>query len=147
MTNKYFTPDIEDIRVGYECEMLNGYGEWKPFKFEKYLYYEGVGVDFGKMRVPYLTKEQIEAEGWEAAREKSPFTGEQYKFRKIIGEKETGVFNQDHIYTLEYYGQGTQNLKIHLEWESSCNKFNGYMFCGTCKDINTFRYICKLLNI
>lgn len=146
-TIKYFQPDITDLRVGYECEVKwHTYGD--GINWRSYIVKAGDSIlTTDNVRVPYLTKEQIEAEGWKPLEDKSPFTGKPFKWRKVIGEKETGIFNQDHIYTLEYYGQGTNNLKIHLQWESSLNRFNGYIFCGTCKDINTFRYICKLLNI
>lgn len=159
--NKYFTPDIEDIRVGYEGEInwSRGYSEtFVPFKItvqnEDFAYtgllseiVDAMDDGYAEVKTPYLTKEQIEAEGWTQLEDKSPFTSKPYKFRKIIGEKETGIFNQDSIYTLEYYGIGNTNLIIHLEWESSWNRYNGNIFKGTCKDINTLRYICKLLGI
>lgn len=150
--NQYFTPNIEDIRVGYECELLDASppeDDWKIHIISKFDRFEFLNkwIENKEIRVPYLTKEQIEAEGWKMLEDKSPFTSKPYKYRKIIGEKETGIFNEDHIYTLEYYGIGNTNLIIHLEWESSWNRYSGNIFYGTCKDINTFRYICKLLNI
>lgn len=163
MKNQYFTPDIGDIRVGYECEIgIHGWfdadniqrneGEgdalvkrtsWFPWIFRSVVPF----LEVEDFRVPYLTKEQIEAEGWAQLEDKSPFTSKPYKWRKVIGMKETGVFNEDHIYTLEFYGNGNTSLTIHLEWESSWNRFEGNIFVGRCRDINTFRYICKLLNI
>lgn len=134
MENKYFTPGIEDIRVGYECEMLNGYGEWKPFKFEEHLYYEGWAVDFGKMRVPYLTKKQIEDEGW-------TITHREYKEPPYkmdwVNAKKGG-------YTLWINLGLTDSMFLGIDKEGAVA---GILFRGHCKDINTFRYICKLLNI
>lgn len=81
---KYFTPEIEDIRVGYECEMKqpnfsyfrNGITrdtllkilekeEYKPYVIQVFDFQmlKFSGLD-GVIRVPYLTKEQIEKEGW-----------------------------------------------------------------------------------
>ena len=127
MENKYFTPLIEDIRVGYECEInksfFNGISEgWHNFIFKEFEQLEVVNRNGLKaFRVPYLTKEQIEAEGW--------------KF-------EGGLV--DHIHfskersQLIWFKRGNS---IELQ-----NPANLPMYIGGCKDINTFRYICKLLN-
>lgn len=164
---KYFTPSIEDIRVGYECEQhvnvppmdfdeaikdLSDMQSVQKMVWGKSTILTAEGIPFivkqikdGNIRVSYLTKEQIEAEGWKPLDKLSPFTGKPYKWQKVIGEKETGVFNEDHIYTLEF--EPLSHLTIHLEWESSWNRFEGNIFVGRCPDINTFRYICKLLGI
>jgi len=66
---KYYVPDIEDIRVGYECEanlrlVGSSQDEWRTTIMK------GIGQDVihyhsqGVYRTPYLTKEQIEGEGW-----------------------------------------------------------------------------------
>lgn len=122
MINKYFTPSIEDIRVGYECDMLNSEGNWQSFKFGDHLYYEGFGVDMEQLRVPYLTKEQIEAEGW--------------KHEWL--EKGTHSWSKKELILTTF--EDFSRIKI--------NYISGYqLFDGECKDINTFRYICRLLNI
>ena len=72
MENKYYTPDIEDIRVGYECEIFNPantdpfilghyYDSWDKITIHRVNMYD---VGRKEFRTPYLTKEQIEAEGW-----------------------------------------------------------------------------------
>src|SRR6187431_2955175 len=74
---KYFTPSIEDIRVGYECELLifnwkKDKGEWIPTVLEITNFdheSEAWALSLNIIRVPYLTKEQIEAEGWESVNE------------------------------------------------------------------------------
>lgn len=128
--NKYFTPSIEDIRVGYECEISPTKVEiWKPLvwteaDFKKYFNF--------KLRVPYLTKEQIEAEGWEAARE----TPTQH-FRKNVVTK-GNIKREVEMFFLEGW----------MELSYDCGEFLPmYIYMGECKDINTFRYICKLLGI
>ena len=66
----YFVPDIEDIRVGYECEIKPTGSEeldWMPYVINgdtAFKYYKTKGKGATSIRVPYLTKEQIEAEGW-----------------------------------------------------------------------------------
>lgn len=127
---KYFVPEISDIRVGYECEIWWNYNylpkdEWCSVKV-----LQGSTVDFdlydftsrinkNEIRVPYLTKEQIEADGW-------------------FHRENTNIFIKGKI-GLAY------NFDKHL----ICIGYeNGHiLFNGECKDINTFRYICKLLKI
>lgn len=64
--SKYFTPDITDIRVGYECEhkFTNG---WKSIVVEvdSRLKCWQDYIEEQRLRVSYLTQEQIEAEGWD----------------------------------------------------------------------------------
>ena len=87
MKNKelYYIPEIEDIRVGYEFELIdyasNNYNQdksackWNKLVLKKehlFSSYDGSSfletcvscLNFGDLRVPYLTKEQIENEGW-----------------------------------------------------------------------------------
>lgn len=173
MENKYFTPSLEDLRVGYECEKIKmdfsrhidlflpegstreDYEKaWDKFfcsdKFESekfvlqrmdldpYIRYNGGysgnrGIKTsGSLRTPYLTKEQIEAEGWEITlRELKP---EPYKVDWINATK--GEYK---IWI---------NLALHQSMHLGVDKDkSGILFRGQCKDINTFRYICKLLNI
>ncbi len=124
--SKYFTPDTEDIRVGYECEVFTNKeiekfdkGEWKPYAV-------GTNIidvilkdkDLSKtIRVPYLTKEQIEADGWNYAIGKN----------RLYQKDATVDLLNDHTIVI------SQNQMVS--------------FCGECKDINTFRYITKLLGI
>lgn len=142
MENDYFVPKIEDIRVGYECEVdgsrLPGISDsWIKLKFK--------GVDKAvisyhkaKMyRTPYLTKEQIEDEGWK-------FKGALCSDEQCKGY----VYNyQIDIEGIFYNLQQNQDYNLHVsQWsseEGSHTLYNGY-----CPSINEFRYITKeLLNI
>ena len=134
---KYFTPSIEDIRVGYECELyIRRYENdklvkegWEPttlfsgsvrFILERMLLHE--------VRVPYLSKEQIEAEGWkqdERYDDKMHFyKNEVYLSLHIIYHKEEVIYHKISIFNED-----------------------GVIFKGECKDINTFRWICKLARV
>ena len=129
MEQKYFTPDITDIRVGYEFE-------WKRYSFDDwnkttitendYVMYgqdpeceiSEIASSFkkGDVRTPYLTREQIEAEGWE-------------------------VF--DNI----SYRKGSWHFTLGFPL-ISINNFKGFgCFSGSCPSINELRLIQKLLNI
>lgn len=127
---QYYTPEIEDIRVGYECEFTPS-SESKDGGKNWIIHWKSVVVDskniqylfganaFNQVRVPYLTKEQIEAEGWE-------------RYKKNIGGLE---------YSIVFY---KNTIEIYEMDET------GYRVCkynGNCPSINEFRTICKLLNI
>ena len=139
--DKYFTPNIEDIRIGYECElnkgMLPGLSEgWHLFKFENVdqiallSQYKISAIT----RVPYLTKEQIEAEGWEF----------EHGFNNITEHYEKEIDKDSH-YSLVISSENqiviTKAYRDGWTW-----KWNPF-YAGECRDINTLRYICKLLNI
>lgn len=135
--NKYFTPSIEDIRVGYECEILSIHGkawlkttiaEWCP------------GFQLEALRVPYLTKEQIEAEGWEYDRNYEAI--EDSKWPEEMGFLKELPDNLTQF--LLYYNPNNQQLRVEKIYDCGGE---GWIFQGNCKDINTLRYICKLLNI
>lgn len=139
--NKYFTPDIEDLCIGYECEYNFAKAYTDEFNFVKIGYKDNEGytnelsdmihlIDDGaaEIRVPYLTKEQIEAEGWEH--------DEKYNDIKH--------FYKNEIYLRLYIGYHYDEVIFH---NISIFSDGGILFRGECKDINTFRKICKLLGI
>ena len=159
-SDKYFTPDIEDIRVGYECEVLSSYG-WQPGFWPGVLMEDTLtGFDaqdnghivatknliaMNSIRVPYLTKEQIEAEGWEIYEKDSTKRHETELLWGSIGFTKNNYFLR--------WNFADMSISIILVDPS---KVEGLLFntlpehfkCTcSCKDINTFRYICKLLNI
>jgi hypothetical protein len=128
MKNKYFTPDIEDFCIGYEYETIYLKSVWTKeslrimdasWFFESYEN-DAVPTEF---RVPYLTKEQIEAEGW---------------------KQEKSYFRKNNLYLF------FENNDLEIEfgepftWDASDSDVR---YKGECKDINTFRKIIKLLGI
>lgn len=135
MNNNYYIPDIEDIRVGYECEMEDNIKGYFPYIFnEKGVrdVMQDVILDYQEAfyRTPYLTKEQIEAEGWkEIPRELNGF-GKYSYFQK--GDKHI-TFQEENNYIEIHNDEGYSE---HQTW-----------YEGECKSINEFRTICKLLNI
>jgi len=154
MENKYFTPSIEDIRIGYEVES----NEWcmdesgnPEFNYNKWVNKKlsapyvttllTYGIKKGNLRVPYLTKEQIEAEGWK-------------RILASLYEKVIQITELDKIvYTLRIDKNiinitkcNVTNLRIE-----SCPRGENYhtapIYVGKCPSINEFRYISKLLGI
>lgn len=117
---KYFTPLIEDIRVGYECEWLLAEGlehVWQARKADWMLIQKAQEFGTQFFRVPYLTKEQIEAEEWK----------------------------EDTHLGVKCYSKGIHKLFWFEESIISIDGLGTQLYRGECKDINTFRYICKLL--
>jgi hypothetical protein len=144
---KYYYPDIEEIRIGWEGEVNDALGykeEYIPFKIklmdEEYAYCSNIDdlvtmIDdgYGEVRVPFLTKEQIEAEGWK------------YKSKSIdLWFEKEGNF--DMLSWTAYravlqYGLHDHRLRIYME---DCGNEHT-VFEGICPDINTFRTIIKLV--
>lgn len=126
--DKYFTPDIEDFHVGYECEILKENWEHFIFNVEEiipvFARVNSKTIVSDKIRVPYLTKEQIEAEGWKL--DSSPDSNEMHFIKKIKKSR----------HYLEFYPNTTEVI---------INKINTESLPFKCKDINTFRKIIKLL--
>lgn len=137
MENKYYTPEIEDLRVGYICEMRQK-DIWEPYKVQN----NDCLSDFRNMdgiRTQYLTREQIEAEGWAFKYE----AGDTQYFTSGVPWKDDGrerfldyrpITNILKITTTDKgYNQDGPNHSIK--------------FHGKCSSINEFRTICKLLHI
>ena len=142
MENKYYTPAIEDIRLGYEAEALLPSTDswvcdtWTPFvidplKYSHYTPWQGDGTHFDdvvnklslkQIRTPYLTKEQIEAERWK------------------VTDHVSGIWAECKQFTLRY-----EFLTCRLEIVNTDQEH--IIYDGYCPSINEFRQITKLLGI
>ena len=165
MDNQYFTPSIEDIRVGYECEYLDKryiredsdtiYKEhWitPKINWSNITLYSGEILK-GLVRVPYLTKRQIETEGWEYIGGKLLSSAVQ-EFKKHSGtyDKEDDMTGSE--YQL-FYSTGSKNLSISrytINFGKADKPYPGTgdpgcIFFGECKSINEFKTLMKWLKI
>lgn len=123
-SDKYFVPNISDICIGYEAEMQS----WSTGDFCKITitHLDVIDIlkyfDHFKLRVPYLTIEQVNKEGW-------------------LLDYSTHVTPGISFYKENY------NLWIidNIIWIRTHN--NETLFKGECKDINFFRKLIKSLNI
>ena len=152
---KYYTPEIEDFHVGYECEInfhanpieVNGYTLWTKYIITSDLIkgesnngyyimgYTGELIYTNKMshfRVPYLTVEQIEAEGWIKVNDNT----------FVITSMKSDKFDSNVEYSLTFNRPRlTPYINIDgADADSSCYR-------GMCKSINELRTIMKLLRI
>jgi hypothetical protein len=139
MENKYYTPDIKDLRIGYELywikdpikeitddNLIHQILDYKKLAFilNPPLKWKGaLEPNLMSYLVPYLTKEQLEAEGWEF-KESYYFLVDKYQKSKYL------------LFFIK------ESNTISLEHES-----RQILFKGKCPSINEFRTICKLLNI
>lgn len=157
-TPKCFIPSIEDLHIEYELEI----------KEATYIFDRGFDFDFantdiwgkGKLdnrslqhvitywrslhiRVPYLNKPQIEAQGWKQLN----FEG------KIYGGFKEGVsaFEKGNYFMIVDFNKEVPFLdfilrdpSLELDRVGDAERFR--FFCD-CKDINTLRQIEKLLKI
>lgn len=135
---KYFQPEILDIRVGYECE-LKKFNKWVASTIKVDDNIDGIiyscQVDISSaIRVPYLTKEQIEAEGWEVLGE---YPGGSGLYKRNPYELVTSTDYRMKITKVWKSFEGMPDQKTHRK----------DVYNGECKDINTFRQVCKLLGI
>ena len=96
---------------------------------------ENYTPNLGSYLLKYLTKEQIEAEGWE--RQDNKYDDKSYKYPEI-GE----IYKKRDLY-ISFY-EKLKEIEIHNNHEYSDRKtyYDGY-----CPSINEFRYICSLLKI
>jgi hypothetical protein len=126
-TSKYFTPDIEDIRVGYECEFAGWMEGHKPSFTVGQGNITSVLRDIKVLRVPYLTPEQIEAEGWIP----------HWSFKDTVFDKGR-------------YRISLLDKVKRIWWISEKDIEYGYsnrIYAGLIPSINEFRTINKLLKI
>jgi hypothetical protein len=140
---KYYTPALEDLRIGSEYDRQDAIVTdiWRPNKVTEWsqLFYVVTELPNGGIRVPYLTADQIEAEGW-----KVNDTGYHW-FKENNGFK----------YQLSIATEGMQELEGHTPHCWAIQRHNPdpwivpwfQVYCGTIRCVNDLRLISKLLGI
>ncbi len=159
---KYYTPDVSELYIGYECEADFSLGKitlinirkdeknsskeldlsepiWKPSIIEEIP--KNIEEFLNKIRTPYLNKFQIEKEGWDFIKtEKDDFTI-LYEFIKPVSWFKV---------ILVYYPNSNHLIlsrKIEFELNGEMNTNVEHIFNGTIKSINEFRTLIKWLGI
>lgn len=143
---KYYTPAPEDLRVGFDLEVLTRPFARRTSKWNKYILSEKddfkVAVDLitaGDIRVPYLTAEQIEDEGWVKQINPAYFVTERngfkYQLTSFHDEAQAQEVNCPRCHVI---------IRINPDpW--IIDHFQ--VFRGTIRCINDLRLISKLLGI
>lgn len=169
MPEQYFIPPVEDVRVGYECKvLLEEYPDpagpalraWVKAVVEKRgcrlvdtpsqklipLDVFNNMVENGRyVKTPFLSKEQIEAEGW--------------VYVDVYRDGGTTLYRKDQ-FELIFHGTNRISPSTHIvikrldsllkEYKSDFSTRHQVtvpVFQGDCKDINTLRTISKLLRV
>lgn len=173
MENKYYTPDITDLRVGYECEKIQMEFDKQISLFLK----EGASdeeyekawnwhynSDEVKSKKHLITKEELrsllEFDKSKGLRESSG-TSLQGNFRtpyltkeqivvegwqSVSGEYFEGKFTKEN-FQLNFYSTEDRFIEIAKYFNFEKNRGWNGVYYGACPSINEFRYICKLLGI
>lgn len=153
---KYYTPEIEDFYIGYEFEFAGLDNYWNKLPFTKHKILKSKEEYFGLftfewldsiyketdnlkvkdyLRVSYLTKEDIESEGWKFKQSfNSRHSYEKGNFLMAFDEKE---------FTLEFFPIDPCKL---LQDTYIRNPELFRFFCRA-KSVNELRIIEKLLEI
>ena len=144
MKNKYYTPSIEEFRVGFKYELkdLNVYRKDKydgSQVLKSKSYYDDHGCEYDAIeddlklpnyiRVKYLDKQDIESLGFSYCKTHPGM--EQMEFDK--GEYEL---------TYDPNFKGKQWLRINLEGEGDVT-----LFSGSIKNLSELKILLKQLNI
>lgn len=149
MKEKYFTPDISSLHIGYECEtrQFTGSNWFKCIIDEEMYYADDDGLYRNNcplfhietyFRTPFLTKEQIEKEGFVFKRDYK----ETFYFEKGNVYKIGGIFLDYNIFS--------KILKVSInkgKFDNSGTPKTDSCFEGKIKCINEFRNILKYLSI
>lgn len=156
MENKYFTPEIEDIRVGYEmyAPLLDESGKetgqlvkiiidspnWANEICDISVNYDVLkDYKLGDVwKVSYLTKEQIEAEGWEYINT-IRYWNAPSKIKGLCFRK------NNHLLSFNPYNNNISIIPVDPSKEQEY--WEQVRYVGKCPSINEFRTILKLLEI
>jgi hypothetical protein len=160
-SRQYYTPDIEDLFIGYECEanlvstavsllgedvtkieMLPIYERavissdpWGSFSISQAL----TCLNDSRLRTSYLTKEDIEKEGWKLTGKSIRLWFEKEGYFELPISPGHKVVKYILQLDLDYHG-------IHIEGFFG-GESEGVLYEGLCPSINEFRKICKSLGI
>ena len=133
----YYTPELEEFRIGFQYEWLNEDKEWVKVDSPEVITPDGYDEQFYGLRVKHLDREDIEGEGWE-------FTGRSLDiwFKIPCNETPGGRNKLTHL-TMHY------NLEDH---EMKITAFlgdtdEGCLFEGFILNLSEFRKLMKQLNI
>lgn len=112
--NKYYTPEISEFHVGFECEVYHHYSESEGFDKEVYdeltpIWYNR--VKYKLVMVKYLDREDIESLGWE--------------FQKQYPGLEEINFEKDDL--ILDYDLESNYLRIYWTGQGDVTRFSGFI--------------------
>ena len=163
--NKYYTPDISELYVGYECQIGNtGYAEdfegvnWRNIVLGKrdeensssYPYYDlfaDIADSLFQIRTKYLDQSDIESCGWENCRKLTDWFGKNDKLNQVAFDKENMMLGYDYDTHILVIAVKDPTKSEDGKTEVFDYPRNAKWFRGECKSINELRTIMKFLKI
>jgi hypothetical protein len=149
MENKYSIPNYKDFKIGEEFifsyrKTDNLFDALLSGEYWNIPIIENIDI-FNYIRIPHLTKEQIENEGWIY---KETITYSDTK--ENLPDADKLIFAKDDRLTKLTWKKKDNFIQIYIDLndEGCYELFNTTdLFLGECPSINELRYICKLLKI
>jgi len=160
--NKYYTPDISELHVGYECEHTTCKGAFDISleddivkdkltvdDLRRYLRFCNIHGDSVKdyIRTRYLDQSDIESLGWKNCRKLTDWFGKNDKPNQVGFDMQNMMLGYD-------YDSHILAVTVKDPTKSEDGKTEVYdypknvkWFRGECKSINELRTIMKFLNI
>lgn len=141
MEKGYYIPELEDICIGYQCEIdqseINPEFGWTPYvvgeDYENITIARAINeVKYGGLRVSYLTKEDIEREGWTINNDRSDNN-------YIHAGREFQLLLRYDI------GECILSIRKNLIFDGKRDWIP--IFIGRCKSINEFLKIINMLSL
>lgn len=148
--NQYYYPCREDIREGYECEINNErlregagwYAASVGLGYENITFSRALTeVDLKGIRVPFLTKEKIEDEGWE----KENILIEE-EDEDILAEGLSYHISEDRWFEMHFL-PNNEICIIEKYYRNQVTQCWNKRFEGYCPTINEFRTLMRWFNI
>jgi len=151
MENNYYTPEISELFIGYECEVT--YKGWVLYELDADFisrYATNLENEWTlgqQIRTPYLCKQDIIDLGFKESAYKHPFLGVIESYEKEIGYNGFKGFGEYGIFRIVKHPK-SQIIEIHKIYESSWGSQHEQIFSGLCKSKNELKKLMKdYLNI
>lgn len=145
---KYYTPDISDIRIGYQCQSTNNGKDWYDWEFKEH--------NFGSLslellnsmyRTSYLTLEDIEREGFEKY---AHSIDDWFKLKdELRFDTDLQNFSGYKPYNI-FLNYGFHDYRLHIKADFSGGadySDSEMLYDGECKSINELKQILKQIHI
>lgn len=145
---KYYTPELSDLFVGYECEAREiDSPTWEIWR-DATICSSGFTMANAasksvELRTPYLTREQIEAEGFTFVMDKTDYGTTNSLFSRDV--KPTSLFPFTKIAVT--LSEANHLVLISADISNDRGRGDVELFRGVIKSINEFRKICKMVGI
>jgi hypothetical protein len=142
-SNKYYTPKIEDLFLGYECELIQEDGSWKPVQvntFQNNISLSDKPILDNLIRTKYLDVEDLNKEIFGEDKE---IKESLFEHLKRLFTCETIIYSNKAYYKLKIvYNHSDKMLTLSKSANIIEDKFI-YIFQGICLSKNELKKILE----